>query len=127
MNKTLDAIHFFEERYGKTPEELGFPAVDIYERQNAFLYAVSSRYIQAYKTQQNILYGLMMWFNWPLGIDFFVWLIAFAKHEDYKHPLCIVCYVFYGVWATLLIVLDILIRRVDKKIKLGTNIIYLNY
>lgn len=59
MERTDEAIALFKKQYGKTPKEEGFPVIGIYERQNAFLYAASEEAIESYKTEQNIIRGMI--------------------------------------------------------------------
>ena len=127
MERTDEAINLFKKTYGKTPQELGFSVIDIYEKQHAFLYATSEEVIAAYKTHQNIIRWVMTRFIWPLAIAMLVWLITLAKYGNVGHPLCIASYIFYGVWMVLFIVLYIKVKKAKKLIKLGENVTFLNY
>ena len=127
MNKIDEAIDLYRKAYGKTPKSLGFTEISVYEKQRAFLYAKSLAAIEAYKTQQNIVRWMMTWFVWPIAVVFLVWLVTLAKSTDAMHPLCIACYIFYGVWVVLALVLGIIAKKADKRITLGKNITFLNY
>ena len=63
------AIDLFMVKYGKAPKECGLPAIDVFEKQHAFIYAPSDDVAKAYKTSQSILRWLMIWGLWPLAID----------------------------------------------------------
>ena len=131
MEKLKEAVKLFKQRYGKTPKELGLelglPVIGIYEKQHAFLFAVSEDVINAYKKQQNIIRWLLTWFMWPLAIAMIAWWVTLAKYQDPWHPLFLALYVFYGLWMVLLAVLWFRAKRADKLIKLGKNITFLNY
>lgn len=127
MDRNEEAVKLFMKSYGITPQEAGFPEIDIYEKQHAFLYAKYEAVINAYKMQQNILRWVMCWFTWPIAVAFLIWLITLGKSQDAGHPLCIVCYIFYVVWVALLIVLGISVKRADKIVKVGKTITFLNY
>ena len=127
MERTDEAITLFKKQYGKTPKSLGFTEISIYEKQHAFLYAKSLEVIEAYKTQQNILRWIITWFVVLIVIAVLIWFVALAEYKNPMHPLCIACYIFYGVWVVLLIVMDIKVKKAEKLIKMGKNITYLNY
>ena len=127
MERTDEAIALFKKQYGKTPKESGFPVIGIYERQHAFLYAASEEVIKAYKTHQNIVRGLWLWGLWPLLVVFFVGMTAMCKYQDFWHPLCVACWILYGICFVLYIVLGIKTKRAEKLFELGDNITYLNY
>lgn len=127
MNREDEAIKLFKEKYGKTPKELGFPVIDIYEKQNAFLYAVSEEVIAAYKLQQNITRGMWLWGIWPLLVVLFVEFIAIGKYQDLWHPLSIAGHVIFGITAVLYTVLYVKARNAEKLFHLGDDITFLNY
>ena len=127
MNRTDEAIKLFKEEYGKTPQESGFPVIDIYEKQHAFLYADSEETIKAYKTNQNIVRGIWIWGMWPLLIAFLVGFTAMCKSQDFWHPLCIASYIVYGICLVSYIVLGIKANKAEQLFKLDDNITYLNY
>lgn len=122
----VEGIKLFKLHYGKTPKEAGYPVIDIYERQHAYLYATSEKVIKAYKTQQNILRWMMLWYMWPMAIAFINFFDA-LKYQDVFHQRCIATYIFFGAWLILAIVLGIKVRQTGKLIELGKNITYLNY
>ena len=121
------AISLFKLAYGKTPQEAGFSVIDIYEKQNAFLYAVSEETIKAYKTQQNILRFIMLWYMWPLLIMFINFYDALITYQDPLHQRCITSYVFCGIWFLLAIILYIKVWQTSKIVKLGKTITYFKY
>ena len=127
MERTDEAINLFKKTYGKTPQELGFSVIDIYEKQHAFLYATSEEVIAAYKTHQNIIRGTLFWGLWPLLVAFFVGMTAMCKYQDFWHPLCVACWILYGICFVLYIVLGIKTKRAEKLFELGDNITFLNY
>jgi len=122
-----EAIKLFKKQYGITPHEAGFPKISIYEKQTAFLYATSEEVINAYKMQQNIIRWLMKWFICPLALAVIMWAVVLAKFQDACHPLCIACYIFYGIWVVLLCVLWFKVERANKLVKIGETVTFLNY
>ena len=127
MEQKNEAIYLFKEKYGKTPKESGMPVIGIYEKQRAFLYAVSEEVIEAYKTQQNIIRWVMLWYVWPMILAMINLFFAFFSYQDVMHWRCWVSYVFIAVWGALLIVCWIRANKAGKLIKLGENITFLNY
>ena len=127
MDRTEVAIRNFTRRYGKTPKEFGFTEIGIYEKQNAFLYAVSKEVIQAYIMQQNILRWLMKWYIWPMIVAFINFFVAAFKYLNPLHPQCWVSYIFFGIWIILFIALCIKLKPTTKLVKLGKTITFLNY
>ena len=127
MNRTDEAVKLFQKKYGKTPEELGFPVIDIYEKQHAFIYAVSAEAIEAYKLQQNIVRWMIKWYVWPIAVAFVLWLVGLAKSQDIWHPMCVLTYIFYGIWLVLFIGLRIKVKPTKPLVKMGETVTYLNY
>ena len=127
MDRTNEAINLFKEKYGKTPQELGFPVISVYEKQSAFIYAHSEEVIKAYKTQQNILRWIMTRFMWPLAIVMIIGLGALVKYQDTSHPLFSAIFAFFAAYMVFFFILFIKVKRAEKLIKLGKNVTYLNY
>ncbi|MBO6281986.1 MAG: hypothetical protein J6N49_05610 [Alphaproteobacteria bacterium] len=127
MDRINEAIYLFQEKYGKTPEEAGFPVIDIYEKQHAFLYADSKEVIKAYKTQQNIIRWVLIWYMWPLGLAMINFADALIRCQDPMHWRCLVTYIFFAFWGILLGVLWLKAESADRHMKLGKNITFLNY
>ena len=127
MEKISEAINLFKSTYNKTPEEAGFPVIGIYKRQNAFLYAVSEETIEAYKTQQNILRFMMLWYMWPLLIMFINFFDALVTYQDVLHQRCMTTYIFCSIWLILAVVLYIKVWQTRKIVKFGKTITYLKY
>ncbi len=127
MERKNEAVNLFKKRYGKTPEESGMPEIDIYEKQGAFLYAVSQETIQAYKTQQNILRWILSSFIWPIVIVVLNFFIAIIIYQEVWHPLCLASYIVFVLYLVLLFVLSTKIKKTERLIKLDKTIIYLSY
>ena len=127
MDRTNEAINLFKARYDFTPQELGFSVIDIYEEQKVFLYAVSEEVVKAYKTQQNIVRGMMSWYMWPMGVATLNLVLVVVRTRDFLHPLCVTSYIFYGVWGTLLIALTIKLEQTKRLIRLGDTVMFLSY
>lgn len=127
MERTKEAINLFEKNYGKTPKEAGFPVIGIYERQSAFLYASSEETIESYKTEQNIIRGMMFWGIAPLAVITVNYLEAVLRYQDMLHWRCVISYVFLAVWLVVVVTLYIKVLKLGKNFKLGKNITYLNY
>ena len=126
MERTDEAITLFKKQYGKTPEKAGYPVMDIYKKQHAFLYADSEETIKAYKLQQNIIRGVLMWGLWPLVLVMLNFIDAVGRFNA-LHWRCVATYIFLAVWAILFIVLYIKSYKAERHFKLGKNITYLNY
>ena len=127
MERTDEAIKLFEKNYGKTPKEAGYPVMDIYKKQHAFLYADSEETIKAYKLQQNIIRGVLMWGLWPLILVMINYANAAVWYHDAFHWRCVATYIFLAIWVILFIVLYIKSYKAERHFKLGKNITYLNY
>ena len=80
-NQIKEAERLFQSTYGKTNEEAGFNAIDIYEKQSAYIYGQNQEVIHSYKISQNITRFFLRWYLWPVivCIWWMVWL--FAKNE----------------------------------------------
>lgn len=125
--KKAEAINYYKERYYKTPKEDGFPVVGIYEKQSAYLYATSEKVIQAFKTQQNMIRWIMVWYFLPFP---FIWIGLMATYLMYTsltYPTFIACSFFMALWSILGIVLMIKVWNASRIVKLGNNITYINY
>ena len=122
-----EAISLFKLAYGKTPQEAGFPVIGVYEKQDAFLYAVSEETIKAYKTQQNIFRFMMLWYMWPLFIIFVNFFEALLTYHDALHPRCITTYVFSVIWIMLAVILYARVWQTRNLVKLGKTITFLKY
>jgi len=131
MKRLKEAVKLFKQRYGKTPKELSFeldlPVVGIYEKQHAFLFAVSEEVIKAYKTHQNIVRGVIFWGIWPLVLIMINCLDAMKRYQEMFNWRCVISYVFLAVWLVVVVTLYIKVLKLGKNFKLGKNITYLNY
>ena len=127
MERTDEAIALFKKQYGKTPKEAGFPVIGTYERQSAFLYAASEEAIESYKTEQNIIRGMIFWALCPLILVMINYFDAVERYQDMFHWRCVISYVFLTVWLIVVVTLYIKVLKLGKNFKLGKNIIYLNY
>ena len=127
QEKTPKAVDFFEMRYGKTPSEAGFPVVGIYKRQNAYLYATSEKVIKGYKTQQNIIRWMMLWYLWPLPFAFIGTTMSMMEYVSLTHPTFVSWCFFTALWSVLGLVLIAKALIVSRVVKFGKNVTYLNY
>ncbi len=121
------AIEDFVKQYGKTPKECGYPIIDVYKKQSAFLYGKSLEAIKGYKTCQNILRWMMIWYLLPMIIAFIVFtfgLLQYCNNNEVNH-LIVISLSFFAFWITLFIVLSIKVKKADKVSK--NNVIWLNY
>lgn len=126
MERTDEAIKLFVKKHGKTPEDAGLPVIGFYEKQHAFLYAVSKDVIKAYKTQQNIIRWQTSWYVWLLAIVLLNYGDAFFRYQDVMHWRLLATYIFLVVWCVLGIVQWVRGKKFDRLIKLGDNITFLN-
>ena len=127
MERTKEAINLFKERYGKTPKELGLPVIGIYEKQHAFLYADTEEVIKAYKTHQNIMRWQISWYIWLLVPAMINFCYVLFRYQDVMNWRGLATYVFLGIWIILGIVQWLRAKRLDRLIKQGENITFLNY
>ena len=131
MKRLKEAVKLFKQRYGKTPKELSFeldlPVVGIYEKQHAFLFAVSEEVIKAYKAEQNIIRGWIVFGMWPLVAIMVNYFGAMLRYHDMWHWRCMISYVILAIWLAVFVTLWIKVLKLGKNFKLGKNITYLNY
>ena len=127
QKRTDEAINLYRRRYLKDPEDNGFPVIGIYEKQNAFLYASSEKVIKAYKTQQNIIRWMLVWYFWPFPFAFVGTIISLAKYPDLTYPPFIAWSSFMITWSILGFVLCIKGFMTSRIVKFNNNITYLNY
>ena len=127
MNRKSEAVELFKQTYGNSPKNLGFPAIAMYEKQSAFLYATSDEVIRAYKTQQNILRWFMSWFMWPAPIALIAWIVAMVRYHDFLYPACLAIATFGLVYITLFVVLAVRVWLTTRLVKIGRTVTFLNY
>ena len=121
------AVDFFKREYGKTPSEAGLPIIGLYERQSAYLYATSEKVINAYKTQQNIIRWMMLWYLWPFPVIFIGTIMTMAKYLSFTHPSFVAWCYFMTIWTILGAVLIAKALIASRIVKFGKNVTYLNY
>ena len=122
-----NAVDLFKESYGKTPKEAGLPIIALYKKQNAYLYAVSQKVINAYKTQQNIIRWMMLWYFWPFPVAFVGTTMTMMKYASFTHPSFVAWSFFTVIWSILGIVLIAKGLIASRFVKFGKNVTYLNY
>ena len=127
MKQNYEAVELFKRHYGKTPEEAGFPVIDVYKKQHAYLYARNSEIIKYYKTQQNIIRWVMLCGVWPIGVAFLNFVTALFGYLNPWHWRCVATYVFFVIWLILFIVLWIKVKQTERVVRINENITYLNY
>ena len=127
QQETPKAEDLFKETYDKTPSEAGFPIIGVYERQNAYLYATSRKVIKAYKTHQNIIRWMMLWYLWPFPIIFIGTTMTMIKYTSFTHPSFVAWCSFMAIWGILGFVLCAIGLITSRTVKFGKNVTYLNY
>ena len=55
-----DAKFLFEVKYNCSPEEYGYPVIDVYQRQRAYLYGKDEEAVKVYKKCQNLIRNSLM-------------------------------------------------------------------
>lgn len=103
MNKKKieEAVSLFQLQFGKTPAQNGYPVIDIYERQHAYLYATTQEAINAYKIQQNIIRWTINHSIWPAAINIVMMIYTVSKFKTADHPLIIAGMIFLICWVIL--------------------------
>ena len=127
QEQTPKAVDRFKERYGKTPSETGLPVIGLYEKQSAYLYATSEKVINAYKTQQNIIRWMMLWYLWPFPVAFIGTTMTMIKYTSLTHPSFVAWCFFTAIWTILGFVLIAKALIASRTVKFGKNVTYLNY
>ncbi len=127
QEQTPKAVDLFKDIYGKDPSKAGFPVIGVYERQNAYLYATSKKVIKAYKTQQNIIRWMMLWYLWPFPIIFIGTTMTMMKYTSLTHPSFVAWCTFMATWSILGFALCAIVLITSRTVKFGKNITYLNY
>ena len=127
QEQTPKAVDLFKKKYGKTPTEAELPVIGLYERQSAYLYATSEDVIKAYKTQQNIIRWIMLWYFWPFPIAFVGTTMTMVKYTSLTHPSFIAWCSFTALWSILGFVLMAKGLIASRIVKIGENVTYLNY
>ncbi|MBP3546048.1 MAG: hypothetical protein J6K16_02815 [Alphaproteobacteria bacterium] len=123
-----EATEKFVAVYKKTPKECGLTEIGIYEKQNAFLYAHSKEEIVAYKTCQNIIRWMMVWYLWPLALTMIV-LIFCALPEVIAGNWLSIAFVgpvaFFVMWVILFLVLAAKALHADRISR--DRVVWINY
>ena len=55
-----NAKFLFEVKYSCSPEEYGYPVIDVYQRQRAYLYGKDEEAVKVYKKCQNLIRNSLM-------------------------------------------------------------------
>lgn len=123
-----EAIDLFIASVGKEPKTYGYNAIDIYEKQRAYIYAKDEKTLKTFKSSQNIIRWIMLWGLWPLilclCIIFFYGIPQLETIEDLQKPLIIAPTVFFVVWVILLFILSIRGYILGQKVK---SFYWINY
>ncbi len=127
QEQTPKAVDLFKMRYDKTPSEAGLPVIGLYEKQSAYLYATSEKVIKSYKTQQNIIRWIMLWYFWPFPVAFVGTTMTMIKYVSLTHPSFVAWCSFTAIWSILGFVLMAKALIASRIVKLGKNVTYLNY
>ena len=84
-----EAIDLFIASVGKEPKACGYNAIDIYEKQRAYIYAKDEKTLKAFKSSQNIIRWIILWGFWPiflcLCIIFFYGIPRVETIEDLQN------------------------------------------
>lgn len=129
MEKKLreQAISLFVDKYGKTPKECGLKEIDVFEEKGMFLYGPTSEAIKGFKTVQNIIKFIMLWYFWPLVIAFvfFMFGLPYIASGEYNHPLVVFPILFIILWALFYLVLWHKAWKGDKVSR--KNVVWIHY
>ena len=116
-----EAIDLFIASVGKEPKTYGYNAIDIYEKQRAYIYAKDEKTLKTFKSSQNIIRWIMLWGLWPLilclCIIFFYGIPRVETIEDLQKPLIMASIVFFAAWTILLLSLCIRAYILEKQAK----------
>ena len=121
-----NAKFLFEVKYNCSPEEYGYPVIDVYQRQRAYLYGKDEEAVKVYKKCQNLIRNsLMVGLMGCLALLFVfaAWCVFYS--DKVIHPLSIGALAigvvdFFGVLIAYF-------RRKKKKKKHRGKVIFLNY
>lgn len=123
-----DAVEKFRKYIGsgKTPEECGFPVLDRYEKQSAYLYGVSEEATKAYKCNQNIIRWNMQYSVMINIVILFIPIILFVFCKGDPLDLIGVLIALYTVFLVIYVVCWIICIGLSKKC--GENkVLWINY
>ncbi len=116
-----EAIDLFIASTGEEPKVYGYNAIDVYEKQRAYIYAKDEKTLKAFKSQQNIIRWIILWGFWPLilclCIIFFYGIPRVETIEDLQKPLIMASIVFCVAWIILLYILYIRAFILCQKVK----------
>ena len=116
-----EAIDLFIASVGKEPKACGYNAIDIYEKQRAYIYAKDEKTLKAFKSSQNIIRWIILWGFWPiflcLCIIFFYGIPRVETIEDLQKPLIMASIVFFVAWIILLLSLCLRAYILGKQAK----------
>ena len=90
-------------------------------------YATSEKVIKAYKTQQNIIRWMMLWYLWPFPVAFVGTTMTMMKYVSFTHPSFVAWCSFTAIWTILGFVLIAKALIASRIVKFGKNVTYLNY
>ena len=116
-----EAIDLFIASVGKEPKACGYNAIDIYEKQRAYIYTKDEKTLKAFKSSQNIIRWIILWGFWPiflcLCIIFFYGIPRVETIEDLQKPLIMASIVFFVAWIILLLSLCLRAYILGKQAK----------
>ncbi len=121
-----DAKFLFEVKYNCSPEEYGYPVIDVYQRHRAYLYGKDEEAVKAYKKCQDLMRNsLIMGIIGCLAVLFVfaAWCVFYS--DKVIHPLSIGALAigvvdFFGV-----LIAYFRSRKYEKKHR--GKVIFLNY
>lgn len=124
---TTQAIDLFKREYGKgkTPEEMGFPAIGIYEEKESFLYARDEAMFALHKKKQKIIFWTMTRY-FPimvLAVAFLVLAPVFWGEDSYPVLYCILA--FIGIWLVVFCILAYRYWRITSLLNSKGGVIFL--
>lgn len=95
---TTQAIDLFKREYGKTPKEMGFPAIGIYEEKKSFLYARDEAMFALHKKKQKIIFWTLTRYIPILALALTLLILAAVFLGEDSYPMLHCILVFIGVW-----------------------------
>ena len=120
------AVNLFKFQYGKTPEEAGYPVNDYLEGTSLYLYSDSKEAIDAFKTMQKILRGIIKYFLPSLILALVLAALIVWKINAEMIVFACVGLAITLLWGVILAVLAIYCHKQKKRFK-GHPILVINY